>query len=321
MAMAATASVSIWKSAKFVRCNSDSWNPDSPKANVHPMLTKHLPQMLASSTSNTATPCILVLRCGNSEDVPSLCNHGFDVVGLEARAVELRNFRAQQRCNGLHGSFFPVVMSRGEEGWKNGSQFDVAEKFQGARPGWVFKKGDSGLGYYSEIPQIWRGQVAVLDGPSFAMRQLNVIQANEHEIDPELVAAATFHKPGTFCCAYDRGILAAAAPEERVACAAVLAQLLQEDGMALVLLPQVDFAADDGGSGSGPAATCLFSLNELQRLFPANIWALELLEPPETAGMPTANRALLLKKKPTAASDWRGRCLAGTAMIAAAVVA
>jgi len=319
MAMATAASISVWKPTKFALCSFDSRNLDCPKANVHPMLTKHLPQMLTVFPPHTTAPCILVLHCGNSEDVPFLCQHGFDVVGVEATVLELRHFCAQQRCNGLRGSFSPVVLSRGQDGWKDGSQFDSAERFHGARPGWVFKKGDCGLGYYSETPQIWRGQVAVLDGPSFALRQLHLLQAYAHKVDPGLIAAATFHKPGTFRCAYDRGVMAAAVPEARAACATALAQLLEENGMALVLLPRVDGAADAGGNG--PPGTRWLSLVEIQRLFPADTWAIELLGPLEPVGMAAATSAVLLRKKSTAVCDWSGRFLVWTAMSAAAVVA
>lgn len=319
MAMATAASVSVWKPAKLALCSSDSRNPDWPRANVHPMLMKHLPQMLAGAVFHNATPCILVLNFGNGEDVPYLCQHGFDIVGVEAAAGELHNFRAQQRCNGLRGSFSPVVLSRGQDRWKDGPQFEAAETFRGSRPGWVFKKGESGLGYYSETPKIWRGQVAVLHGPGFALRRVEVLQADEHEVDQDFVAGATFHRPGTFRCAYDRGVLAAAAPEARATYATALAQLLEEDGMALVLLPQVDSPTDDGGSG--PTATCRLSLAELQRLFPADTWAFEPLGPLESAGMPTAARAVLLQKKSKAAHDWSGKYLAWTAVSAAAVLA
>ncbi|CAE7544562.1 unnamed protein product [Symbiodinium pilosum] len=102
-----------------------------------------------------------------------------------------------------------VLLSKDEQGWREGPSFRPAAQFEGARHGQAYKTGDRGLGYYSERPAVWRGKVNL--GKRHA--PLHLIEGDMLEVTPELVAAATFVTDGRFDLIYDCDALVSLPPE------------------------------------------------------------------------------------------------------------
>lgn len=282
---------------------SQSWNlpagknPGFHRQDVNPLLVKHLPRLFGSDPPTGLT--VLVPLCGKSRDLIYLCHQGLDVVGVEGITRAISELKAEQLCHGLRGFGSSRVMSLGPTGWTGHSHFEPAEGFSGHRPGCVFKKGSKGLGYYSEVPRIWDGEVFSRHGSELVVRPLHIIEGDMFEVTPALVERATSLEAGLFDFVYDRGSMVAVPPASRRQYAAVLSDLVKPGGR--ILLITTDY---DQSRVSGPPFS--LSVAEVRQAFPSSTWMVEVLDEPlsdlpgtnpKFRGLQVTERVLLVTKR------------------------
>lgn len=272
---------------RLKRWSSRMWNiPDGQNPSFHikgvnPMLEKHLPRLVDGVSAREGSALsVLVPLCGKTWDLPYLCEQGFDVVGVEGVPRAIDEFRSEQRMR-VKGFKSRVVLSPGPAGgqrWVQGAcLLEPAEEFKGFRPGCVFKTGDEGLGYYSDLPAAWHGKVRL---GSHTTRQLHIIEGDMFEVTPDLVATATFAEGGQFDIIYDRSALDALPPSARPEYAASLQKLLKLGGRILLVVLDYDQSqvpVDPTGKRRTPPP---FSMPapEIRRLFPEGSWTVECLD-------------------------------------------
>merc|ERR1712037_993492 len=105
--------------------------------------------------------------------------------GVEGVSRAIHDFRAEhsERVRGLKQG---RALGRGPNGsWLEGAGFEPALTFEGGKRGFVFKSGESGIGYYPDTPMVWHGRVAAAAGTS---RPLDLLQGDFFEVTPELIA-------------------------------------------------------------------------------------------------------------------------------------
>lgn len=287
-------SLGTWSTA----CGED---PGFHLPHVNPLLVKHLPRLLGERQGADRQPSILVPLCGKTHDMLYLCKQGFGVVGVEGVARAIREFKAEQRCQGLQGFGPPKAVSFGRNGWGEGVDFEAAQEFRGYRSGCVFKKGSRGLGYYRDSPRLWQGEVFSLQGSELTSRPLHVIQGDLFEVTPALVAGTTFVRGGTFDLVYDRGSIVAVPPSAREQYVAVLSDLLKPCGR--ILMMTLDY---DQSQVQGPPPFSI-SLRDIQQLFPSDAWMVEVLDEPASdlpetnpkfCGVLVTERVVLVTRRP-----------------------
>jgi len=290
-----------------------SWTiPNNKDPSFHlpapnPLLERNLPRLLgpAASKENEANRgAVLVPLCGKTWDMAFFCEQGISVVGVEGITRAIAEFR-QEQLRHLKGFQRRMVVSLGADGWVDGQSFDPAPEYQGARPGFVFKTGDQGLGYYSDFPAVWRGNGRCGKG----WKPLHIIQSDMFEVTPEMVAGVTFVKDAQFDYVYDRGSLVAIPPEARKLYVSVLSRLLKPEGRMLMIILDYDQSKvpiDPTGKRRTPPP---FSVSEadLHELFPERDWQIEVLEEqdpqdlrktnPNFRGVAVRERVVLVSKR------------------------
>uniref|UniRef100_A0A7S4UUT3 Thiopurine S-methyltransferase n=1 Tax=Alexandrium monilatum TaxID=311494 RepID=A0A7S4UUT3_9DINO len=249
---------------------------------VNPLLQKHLPRAaagLGKAGPEGAEPlAALVPLCGKAFDLPYLCEQGFGVVGVEGVSRAIHEFRSEQKIR-VKGLKTRTVLSRGPDGeWLSGEHLlEPAETFRGARTGSVFKKGQDGLGYYADFPAAWHGKVRA---GGEAARPLHLIEADIFEVDPSLMAAATFTRDGTFDFVYDRSALDVIPPPARAEYVSAISRLLRPGGRVLLVVLDYDQSqvpVDPTGRRRTPPPYSVTG-EQIRELFPADSWDLEVLE-------------------------------------------
>ncbi|CAM9456931.1 unnamed protein product [Choristocarpus tenellus] len=165
----------------------------------------------------------LVPLCGKTLDMPFLAEKGHEVVGVDG--VEAAAFQLQ-RDSWLNFRSSNLTVPPPDGNSKSSAHYIAATTFEGERPGYVFKTGDEGLGYYRDnisikIFQDTRQPLTFIVGDFLDMR-------------PDVI--------GTFDRLWDRGSLVAIQPEEREAYLAVCDSLLDPGGQ--VLLTTMDYDQD-----------------------------------------------------------------------------
>eukprot|EP00932_Pfiesteria_piscicida_P022414 SRR837773.917.p2 GENE.SRR837773.917~~SRR837773.917.p2 ORF type:complete len:283 (-),score=89.80 SRR837773.917:22-783(-) len=169
-----------------------------------------------------------------------------------------------------------TTLSFGEGRWYEGVSFEACPEFRGARPGFVFKTGPQGLGYYRDSPCVWRGKVRAGNSRTVP---LQVLQADMFQVTPEMVKGGTFESRGMFDMVYDRSALDAVPPEARRDYVAATGRLLRQGGRMLLIVVEYDQAKvpiDPTGRRWSPPP---FSVPEaeVRRLFPARDWDVQVL--------------------------------------------
>jgi len=259
-------------------------NPGFHSSQANPVLVRHLPRLVDGIEKGEV---VFVPLFGKTMDMLYLGEQGYSVVGVEGVLRPLLEFRDEHRCTpkgplyltkdpdpvcvkGFKKSF-PVSLGDGGH-WVCGAGFEPAERFEGSRPGQVFKTGDRGLGYYTDSPRMWRGKIAAHGG---APSSVDVIQADIFDVTSSLIADMTCAKDGSFKLVYDHGSIVALPPLAREQYVAVLSNLVRPGGRILmntleykqVLLP---FSPER----STPPPFSV-PLSELRRLFPGDNWTVE----------------------------------------------
>jgi len=325
---------------RLSRWSSRSWalpagrSPGFHLKTVNPLLEKHLSRWSegVSSAQEGAPLKVLVPLCGKSFDMPYLCENGHAVVGVEGVARPIFEFKEAHRML-VKGMKDKTVLSKDAAGWTEGVAFQPADQFQGSRPGQAFKKGDKGLGYYTESPAVWRGKVS----HGKKSLPLHIIEGDMFEVTPQLVSTASpFVSDGRFELAYDRGALVAIPPESREEYVATMSDLLHVGGR--ILLVVLDYDQEklpfDGKKSSPPP----FSVTKehVSKLFPDRYWSVQLLDNqpavtgPAFKGIDVREKVYLVEKRregsgkaaKASGSSSAGLWLAGTtALLGVAAVA
>jgi len=244
---------------------------------VNPHLEKHLAQwskgMSPDETKAGPLPKVLVPLCGKSVDMPYLCELGFGVVGVEGIPRALLEFKAEHQIR-VKGMKSKLPFALDEQGWREGTTFQAAAQFAGARSGQSFKTGDQGLGYYSERPAVWRGKVNL--GRRHA--PLHLIEGDMFEVTPELVAASTFATDGRFDLVYDCAALVSLPPDCWKQYAAGLSSLLRVGGRILLIVVQYDQGKLPYARNRINPPPFSVTRENLKGLFPDSSWSVTMLE-------------------------------------------
>jgi len=263
---------------------------------------------------------ILVPMCGKTGDIPHLCEQGFDVVGVECAQKPIVDFQSEQRHRPLakfKGFQKPERWSEQSGVWEKQIAFRPASSFEGERPGWVFKKGERGLGYYSDTPMVWRGHFP-LDG---LKRSVDIIQADVFEVKRGLVACATDVPDGMFNYAYDRGAFVTVPPAARGEYVSTLSALIRPGGK--LLLVTAEYSESSSEHALQPKHYNI-PLSEVRRLFPGGQWKVEELgtSPAPYLGRDSALERvyLITKKEGGAGSSWKLFALGSSVLISSVLI-
>lgn len=297
------------------------------------MLERFLPRLLEGlEPQQEGEPLsVLVPLCGKTIDMVFLSEMGLNVVGVEGVIRALIEFRDEQRAR-VKGFKRGHVYSPAADGigWHEGPEFIPSGTFTGRRIGFVFKKGDQGVGYYRDWPAAWRGSVYLSKGKHAKVRHVDVLQGDMFEITPALVAAATTCKSGKLDVVYDRASLQALPPSSWEEYVRILDSLLKPGGRMLLIVTDYDQSrvpenADGSQTRRGPPP---FAVNRshVNALFPAQRWSLEVLDdslaedPPDSIrGTPVREVTYLLCKRDGAhspgSSSGSSRALQGAALV------
>jgi thiopurine S-methyltransferase len=181
-----------------------NWHRTEP----YPVLVKHYDRWLGSAP----TASVLVPLCGKTVDMPWLARKGHEVVGVEG--VESAVWELQ-RDSWLNFSTAQVTQADGAFA----AGFTAAAAYTGSRPGYVFKTGEQGLGYYKDQAGLKvftdkRLPLKVLVGDFFEMSTAEL---------------------GSFQACLDRGSLVAIPPHARQQYVRLINSLLAVGGTVLLI--------------------------------------------------------------------------------------
>lgn len=249
-------------------------------------LEKHFQRFVgdASASSDGAGPAVLVPLCGKSVDMLYFGQHGLRVVGVEAIGRAPIDFRDEHRCikDGhmyepfetrpvcLKGFKMPKNLSLSTDGWTLSSGFEASAEFLGEREGFVFKKGNKGIGYYTDAPRIWRGTMVRRKEDDLP---IDIIQGDFLSVTPELIDAATSVQGGTFELIYDRGAFEAVPLAARRTYVERLSSLLRPGGR--ILMVAKEYKQPKVAPDPSPFSV---SMKDLQALFPKHSWQIDDLD-------------------------------------------
>jgi len=316
------------------------------------LLVKHLSRFIAGAPAvgDGVGPAVLVPLCGKSVDMNYFGEHSLSVVGVEGVGRAIMDFEVEQRCIKNSASLYrpfeqravcvkgfkmPKQVSLGPDGcWTESSGFEAAGAYQGSRRGFVFKKGNEGLGYYRDSPKVWKGRMVIKETEK--EQPINIIQADIFDVTPELVDGATFVTGGTFHLAYDRAAFTTMAPKARRAYAEKLASLLQPGGRILLVAVEYDQSKVPHDPRDAHLPPFSVSANDLRDAFHRSSWEVEeldsesneILEPvakkekdPNLSGVKVVTRVYLITKSAKGSSSLPSSGLGTAAIVGASVAA
>jgi len=267
---------------RLKRWSKRSWHlksgasPGFHLRSFHPFLEKYIKTFEAGMAEDERGASVLVPLCGKSADMTYLCDQGCRVVGVEGVQRPIIEFKSEQRMR-LKEFKHPTMLTMEDGEWKEGTSFQPAETFQGAKPGWVFKKGDRGLGYYTDGPRVWKGKANCGNNRK---APLQVLQMDMFDVTSDLIKVATYEDRGYFDMIYDRGGLESIPPEARAEYIEKTTQLLKQGGrMLLIVLDynQDKVPIDPKGKRSAPPPYSLPE-EEVRKLFPSSDWDVRLVD-------------------------------------------
>mmetsp|Transcript_10861 Transcript_10861/g.24006 ORF Transcript_10861/g.24006 Transcript_10861/m.24006 type:complete len:347 (-) Transcript_10861:148-1188(-) len=266
---------------------------------VNPLLANHFQRLVGGAKpaqEGKRGPPILVPLCGKTVDMVYFAEQGYSVVGIEGVKRALVEFRRDQRSKVI-GFAQGRVFGKDPQGkWKTCTDFQPATSFEGPRPGYAFKTGPSGLGYYADTPRLWSGLLT----SSYGHQPIHVLEGDYFTVTKEMMAGFADIPQGEVEMAFDRGSLVAVPPSARDEYVKILQSLIKEGGRILAVV--VDY--DQEKMPNGPPFSV--PLAEIKRLYPDHSWTVEVLETvdsdlpdsnPKFRGLVVKEHAILITKK------------------------
>merc|ERR1712194_427397 len=316
---------------RLKRWSSRNWNikagasPGFHLRVVNPWLERHQDRLTQGlDLPEGSAPSILIPLCGKSMDLPYLAEQGFRVCGIEGVTRPILELRQEHRVR-VKEFKNRTVMSLKDGAWTESVGFIPAEEFQGKKVDYAFKNDAQGLGYYADLPAVWRGKVRAGRGNSLPF---HILQSDVFSVTPELIKAGTFEDRGAFDIVYDRGGLDVVPPDNRQQYVETLSPLVRDGGRVLLVAMQYDQAQvpiDPTGKRWSPPP---FSVpeEEVRRLFPEPEWHVEVLGQEVEKAITVANPSfqgvtvtevcyLITKKGTSAGSTGSRKMLLGGALL------